>query len=223
VTVLTINLLCNEAQNFSRAESVHPEPTLFGITDGKAVGTYLELKFREYLVGRGYVFQQGNAASGLDFPCLNVDMKVTSIKQPQSSCPFRSIRQKVYGLGYSLIVFVYDKLDNPITRTSILRITDTVFVDASQTADFQMTYGIRDILSRQGNQDDIMAFMIERNLTADEVELNNLAGEVLHNIPELGYLTISPALQWRLQYKRVIAHAGMVNGVYSIYRDGSGV
>jgi hypothetical protein len=39
-------------------------------------------------------------------------MKVTRIKQPQSSCPFKSARQKIYGLGYSLIVFVYEKIDD---------------------------------------------------------------------------------------------------------------
>jgi hypothetical protein len=41
---LTIDLLCLEAQQFSIAESGHAEASLFGVTDGKAVGTYLELK-----------------------------------------------------------------------------------------------------------------------------------------------------------------------------------
>src|SRR5688500_10427605 len=110
---LTVESLCAEARAFSAAESLHPEPTLFGVTDGKAVGTYLELKFRTYLRDMHYTFDMGNAANGLDFPNLNIDMKVTSIRQPQSSCPFRSLRQKIYGLGYSLIVFVYDKKDDP--------------------------------------------------------------------------------------------------------------
>lgn len=215
---LTIDILCKEADIFSITESVHPEPTLFGITDGKAVGTYLELKFREYLINKEYIFEQGNAANGLDFPGLQVDMKVTSIKQPQSSCPFRSIRQKIYGLGYSLIVFVYDKRDDSHSRTSILRITNTIFIDSNRTADFQMTKGIRDIIEKEGNQDDLMAFMIERHLTADEVELNALADEVLREVPTQGYLTISPALQWRLQYKRVIEKAGTVDGVHLVYR-----
>jgi len=77
-----------------------------------------------------------------------VDIKVTSIRQPQSSCPFKSARQKIYGLGYSLLVFVYDKHD-----------------------------------------------------------------EVLRNPPEVGYLTVSNALQWRLQYSRVIEQAGKVGGI----------
>ncbi len=218
MTTLTVARLCREARSFSAAESAHPEPSLFGVTDGKAVGTYLEAKFRAYLVARNYSFEEGNAANGLDFPDLGIDMKVTSIRQPQSSCPFRSIRQKIYGLGYSLIVFVYDKSDDAAARTANLRITDTIFVDANRTADFQMTKGLRDIIDNEGNEDDLMAFMVERHLTADETELNNLASEVLTTRPEQGYLTISPAMQWRLQYKRVIAQAGGVDGVRSVYR-----
>ena len=39
---LTVDLLCEQARIFARMESEHWEPTLYGITDGKAVGTYLE-------------------------------------------------------------------------------------------------------------------------------------------------------------------------------------
>lgn len=203
---------------FSDMESLHPEPSLFGVTDGKAVGTYLEHKFRAYLQERGYVFEAGNSASGIDFPGLGVDMKVTSIRQPQSSCPFKSARQKVYGLGYSLMVFVYDKSDDETSRTATLAITDTVYVEARQTADFQVTAGLRDILGREGNLDDVVAFLSEKNLPIDEIALNNLASEILANPPEQGYLTISNALQWRLQYARVIEKAGTVNGVQAVYR-----
>ena len=41
---LTIDLLQKEAGYFSGIESKHKEPGLFGVTDGKAVGTYLEPK-----------------------------------------------------------------------------------------------------------------------------------------------------------------------------------
>lgn len=216
--ILTPEALRQEAMVFSVEESHHSEPSLFGVTDGKKVGTYLELKFRKRLAALGYEFEQGNAANGLDFPDLMIDMKTTSIKQPQSSCPFRSIRQKIYGLGYSLLVFVYDKEDNHTSRSSTLKFTDTIFVEANRTADFQMTFGLRDIIEKDGNEDDLMAFMISRHLTADEIELINLAGEVMQNKPEQGYLTISPAMQWRLQYKRVIDLAGTTNGVLSVYK-----
>lgn len=215
---LTISSLQKEAKIFSAAESIYPEPSLYGVSDGKAIGTYLEHKFRAYLSGKGYDYQMGNAASGLDFPGLEVDIKVTSVKQPQSSCPFRSIRQKVYGLGYSLLVFVYDKKDDIQNQVAILRMTDTVFVAAARTADFQMTQGLRRILAEGGNDEDLMAFMEGRSLTSEEHELRSLAAEVLSKIPEQGYLTISPALQWRLQYKRVIEQAGNVEGLSSVFR-----
>lgn len=214
---LTVDLLCAEAQAFSEIESTHSEPALFGVTDGKAVGTYLEHKFRLYLAGR-YSFTAGNSANGVDFPGLGVDMKVTSIRQPQSSCPFKSARQKIFGLGYGLIVFVYDKADDGATKTAILRMTDTVFVEPHRTADFQMTRGLRNIVENDGNVEDLMAFMSEKNLPVDEIELKNLAEEILTNKPEQGYLTISNALQWRLQYGRVIEKAGTELGIRSIYK-----
>lgn len=215
---LTIDLLCTEAQSFSDMESKHAEPALFGVTDGKAVGTYLEHKFRLFLQER-YTFEQGNSANGIDFPGLGVDMKVTSIKQPQSSCPFKSARQKVYGLGYGLIVFVYDKADDSATRSATLRMTDAVLVEQQRTADFQMTRGLRQIVENDGNVEDLMAFMSEKNLPVDDIELKSLAEEILRNKPEQGYLTISNALQWRLQYGRVIEKAGSESGLRSIYKS----
>jgi len=157
---LTIDLLCHEAQEFSGAETGHAEPSLYGVTDGKAVGTYLEHKFRSHLLKR-YSFKEGNTASGIDFPGLDVDMKVTSVRQPQSSSPFKSARQKIYGLGYGLIVFVYDKSDDAKKKSATLRITDTVFVEKHRTGDYQMTKGLRQIIENDGNVDDLMAFMVD--------------------------------------------------------------
>ena len=219
-TALTIDILCNEASLFSDVESKFPEPSLFGVTDGKAVGTYLEHKFRKYLEQR-YLFEEGNSANGIDFPGIGVDMKVTSIRQPQSSCPFKSARQKIYGLGYGLIVFVYDKADDEQTRTAVLRMTHTAFVEQQRTGDYQMTRGLREILENDGNADDLMAFMLEKNLPIDEIELQKLAQEILRKKPEQGYLTISNALQWRLQYGRIIEQAGETAGIRSIYRGPS--
>ena len=38
------------------------------------------------------------------------------------------------------------------------------------------------------------------------------------NKPKQGYLTISNALQWRLQYGRIIEKAGEEPGIYSVYK-----
>lgn len=209
---LSLISLWAEANKFAEVESAHWERTIHGVTDGKAIGTYVEAKFQKYLRDR-YDFQLGSAARGIDFPELNVDLKVTSAKQPQSSCPFRSARQKIFGLGYSVLVLVYDKTDDPKTTTGRLNIVHTIFVDSSRTSDFQTTSGIRKILQNDGNKDDLLAFMQERMLPVDEIEASKIADELLAKPPELGYLTISNALQWRLQYSRVIEKAGEVEGI----------
>ena len=212
---LTVETLRAEAAAFAENESAHDEPSLYGITDGKAVGTYLEHKFQN-LLNKRYTYDEGSSAKGIDFPGLNVDLKVTSIKQPQSSSPFKSARQKVQGLGYSLLIFVYRKTDDDSTQTANLRILHTIFVDASRTADYQTTRGIREIVERDGNADDLIAFMADRNLPIDDIEAIQLAEELLKIPPELGYLTISNALQWRLQYSRVINEAGLVDGILRV-------
>lgn len=213
---LTIEALCAEAAVFAEVESSFPEPSLYGVTDGKAIGTYLEHKFRGYLEG-GYSYQAGNSASGIDFPGLGVDMKVTSAAQPQSSCPFKSARQKIFGLGYALVVFVYSKTDAPQSQTSTLKIAHTIFVDRHRTADYQMTRGLRQILDNNGNQDDLVAFMNDKLLPVDGMEAQKIAGELLAGAKmEQGYLTVSNALQWRLQYARVISEAGSVDGVLRV-------
>jgi hypothetical protein len=95
---------------------------------------------------------------------INVDIKVTSITQMQSSCPFKSAHQKIYGLGYNLLVFVYKKIDNNETKKSRLNILHTVFVDKEQTADYQLTTSISSILDNKGNKDDLMSLFFDKNL-----------------------------------------------------------
>jgi len=211
-SLLTVKILRDEAVGFAKAESKFSEPSLYGVTDGKAVGTYLEHKFQAYLQSK-YHYARGSSAKGIDFPELNVDIKVTSIRQPQSSCPFKSARQKIYGLGYSLLVFVYDKHDDPQTQTGRLEVQHTIFVEKERTADYQITVALRQMIENGANRDDILACFEDRLLPVDNVEAEALAEEVLRTAPQIGYLTISNALQWRLQYSRVIEQAGKVEGV----------
>ncbi len=201
-----------EAAAFAIRESAHGEPSLFGVTDGKTVGTYLEHKFQAELLDR-YQYPRGNSAKGIDFPGIDVDIKVTSLRQPQSSSPFKNARQKVYGLGYALLIFVYEKHDDIAARTARLDIRHAIFIEKERTADFQMTSGLRRLIENMANQDDILAFFEERMLPLDEIGAGLLAEEVLQNTPLLGCLTMSNALQWRLQYGRAIEQAGKVDGI----------
>ncbi|OJT17607.1 restriction endonuclease [Archangium sp. Cb G35] len=208
---LTTEALVTEARNFAEIQSALPVPELFGVTDGKAVGTHVEKAFKAYL-SKKYLFQEGNSAKGIDFPELDIDVKVTSVDQPQSSSPFKSARQKIFGLGYALLVFVYDKKDDAGAAT--LDIVHTIFVEPSRTGDFQMTTGLKKILDNEGNADDLVAFMRDKNLPVDDIEANNIASDLLNaGTLQIGYLTISNALQWRLQYGRAITKAGEVPGI----------
>ena len=213
---LTLDTLVEEAATFAKLESTHDEPTLFGVDNGKTVGTYLEHKFILEHLKPKYALNEGNSALGIDLPILEVDIKVTSITQPQSSCPFKSARQKIFGLGYHLIVFVYEKTDNATQQTARLDIKHAIFVDKSRTADYQMTRGLREIIERDGNADDLVAFMQDKNLPVEEIEARNIAEEALKDKPMQGYLTISNALQWRLQYSRVIVEAGKITGLRKV-------
>ena len=212
---LTLDVLKHEAAVFARAESRHRDQVLFGVTDGKAVGTYFEHKFKKYLRGK-HEYVEGSSAKGIDFPQLGVDMKVTSVRQPQSSCPYKSAKQKVFGLGYSLLIFVYEKTDNHAKRTGNLRVRHSIFIDVGRTADYQTTTGLRKIIENSGNADDVIAFLHERFLPVDDIQAQELAEEILETPPEIGYLTISNALQWRLQYRRVIDVAGRIEGLTRI-------
>lgn len=211
-SVLTIDELIESARLFCEIASRENHVELIGITDGKAVGTYVEHKFQRFLQSR-YIAEIGSSAIGIDLPGAEIqtDIKVTSITQPQSSCPFENARQKIFGLGYNLLVFVYDKQDTDDSCT--LYFTHCTFIDKERTADFTMTKRLREMVYDGANKEDVIGFLRDKNVPGDEIVYNGLANEIFDCLPEQGYLTISNALQWRLQYARVISLDNSVAGV----------
>lgn len=209
---MDISDLKAEAKIFCEFMKQENHPSLIGITDGKAVGTYIEHRFQKYLSSK-YEIEIGNSAKGIDLPgsTIETDIKVTSIVQPQSSCPFKNARQKIFGLGYNLLIFVYDKKDTPTTCT--LDFKYCTFIDKSRTADFTFTKRLREMIDDGANKDDIVGFLVDKYVPGDATVYSDLADEILRNKPKQGYLTISNALQWRLQYTRVISLENTVNGV----------
>jgi len=214
---LTIKDLISSAKEFCKQETKYENKELFGITDGKAVGTYIEHKFKEFL-NENYVVDNGNSARGVDLPVpeINTDIKVTSIKQPQSSSPFKDAKQKIYGLGYNLLVFVYEKTDNQETETAILDFKSCSFISKERTADYTTTFRLIEMLNDGANEEDIIAYLYDKNIPADNITLSQIAKQILENKPKLGYLTISNALQWRLQYGRIVALSEQVKGITKI-------
>lgn len=160
--ILTIEKLIESARLFCEIESKENHVELIGITDGKAVGTYVEHKFQHFL-------------------------------------------QSQY------LVFVYDKQDT--YNSCILHFTHCTFIDKERTADFTITKRLREMIYDGANKEDIIGFLQDKNVPGDEIVYNDLADEILDYLPEQGYLTISNALQWRLQYARVISLDNSVSGV----------
>ena len=214
---LTIKHLVFCAKQFCEQESKTPNSELFGVTDGKAVGTHIEHKFKDLLLSK-YDLQVGSSASGIDLLSveINTDIKVTSIKQPQSSCPFKNAQQKIFGLGYNLLVFVYDKHDDTKTKTALLDFVSCSFVEKERTADYTTTYRLQEMVKDGANTEDIIAYLQDKNIPADEITLTNMAEQILKNPPKVGYLTISNALQWRLQYGRIVALKEAVEGIVKV-------
>lgn len=214
---LTLEELKKSAALFCEAESVYPNKDLYGITDGKAIGTYIEHKFQWYISER-YQLTIGSSASGIDLPSedIQTDIKVTSIKQPQSSCPFKDARQKIYGLGYNLLVFVYDKTDDLQSKTALLNFVHCSFIEKEKTGDYTTTFRLREMVKDKANEADIIAYLADKNIPADEITLSRMAAQILNNPPEQGYLTISNALQWRLQYQRIVDLEEVIDGITRI-------
>ena len=190
------------------------------MTDGKAVGTFVENRLKIYLRER-FDVPVGSSALGIDLPSIeiNTDIKVTSIRQPQSSCPYKSPRQKIFGLGYNLLVLVYDKKD--AVDSCYLNFQSCTFIKDSRTADYTVTKRLSEMLKDGANKEDIIGFFIDKGIPGDEITHDQLADQVLVKGVQQGYLTISNALQWRLQYQRAISLGNSVTGVinYDVGRE----
>ena len=212
---LTIESVIIEAKTFCIAQSKTPNKELYGVTDGKAIGTYIEHKFQQHLTNK-YELKIGSSAKGIDLPSVDIDIKVTSIKQPQSSCPFKDAKQKIFGLGYHLLVFVYDKIDNPQIKTTNLNFVSCSFISKERTADYTTTFRLREMVKDKANVEDIVAYLNDKNIPADEITLQQLAEQILETPPQQGYLTISNALQWRLQYQRIVTLSEEITGINKI-------
>lgn len=208
---LTVENLIEEAEKFSKLESKHSHPELVGISDGKAIGTYIERRFKNHLKSK-YQFNTGSSAKGIDLPDphIHTDIKVTSVKKPQSSSPFRNIEQKIYGLGHNILLFVYKKRD--IRDKCYLEFKHCSFIPADKTGDYSLTKRLRMLVRKGAGEKEIINLLNEKSIPGDEDILENLAKKILSNPPEQGYLTISNALQWRLKYSNAINRKYEING-----------
>lgn len=124
----------------------------------------------------------------------------TRVSSPQDSIP--DFKDK------SVFLTNHDRLDDDLFNSSNKFKSISDFRGNNQNWGIayqnQTTLGLREILQRNGNKDDVIGFLEDRNLPLDEIGRELLADRIIFQLPELGYITISNALQWRLQYRRII-------------------
>jgi hypothetical protein len=111
---------------------------------------------------------------------------------------------------------VYDKIDYSDTHASRLHFVSCSFLESGRTADYTTTYRLREMIKDGAIKEDIIAYLNDKNIPADDITLATLANEILTNTPKQGYLTISNALQWRLQYARVVNLQENIQGITKI-------
>ena len=196
---LTKDALIKEAELFCARENSKKHQELVGINDGKSIGTFIEHEFKKYLQNK-YEFNMGSSAQGIDFPDehINTDLKVTSNKKPQNSCPFTDVRQKIYGLGYNLLLIIYSKHDE--NNNSTLKFESCTFIDKEETGDYILTKNLRKMVENKWDKEKIFYYLQECNLPCDDNTLDIITDEIIKNPPKQGYLTLSNAFQWRLKY-----------------------
>ena len=188
---------------------------LYEKSDGKTIGTYIEKEFKTYLEKK-YSFKKGSSAKDIDFPEIKVDVKTTSVKKPQSSTPYKSPEQKIYGLGHHLIVFVYNRIVNESEKTAYLKIEEAVFIDAKHTSDYEITNQLRGLLAEGAQIQQVEDFLSSQGLLLNDKERKDLAQKIFNNPPEQGYLTMSDALQWRLNYGKTIGTYAKDDSISSV-------
>ena len=105
---------------------------------------------------------------------------------------------------------VYDKKD---TEECNVKFLHCAFIEEQHTADYTITKRLIEMRNDGANEEDIMAYLTDRNIPADSTVYFDIANRILTEGLNQGYLTISNALQWRLQYKRVINLKNEVSGV----------
>ncbi len=63
---------------------------------------------------------------------------------------------------------------------------------------------------------EILLLILMTKYSSRRITLGLIADQILNNMPKQGYLTISNALQWKLQYARVVNLTDNIDGVTKV-------
>lgn len=105
------------------------------VSDGKSIGTFIEKLLTVLLsIEQGCVFT-GCAARGVDLPELNLGIKATSNRQPQSSEAFKNAYERILGIDNALLVFIYNGIEFASGAEENLRCIQYYLLSETNVAD----------------------------------------------------------------------------------------
>jgi len=166
-------------------------------TDPKSLAMFAERTLHRWLQTR-FDYRTGSSANGLDFPDVPMDFKLTDAARPQSSIPAAGRHEMLWGLGYHVLVAIYQK--SPRDGAIYLALDDLWCLDAEQTADRRTTEEVQRLV-RHDARDGVLARYLEQRLPfcrAEEARVQ--VARIRAQPPVLGQLTLSPAMQYRATY-----------------------
>jgi hypothetical protein len=166
----------------------------------KTSATAIEQRLHEYL-GRRYIVDRGNAASGADLPALGYDIKVTSMRKPQSSAPYRGISEKIFGLPYGILVLPYSDSRGRVT------FGEPVLLRPEETADRRLTAQLNEMKKQGVGWGQFIGFLRAITPDVEPVELERLASRIVDEEIPSGRVGLSDARQWRVRYGEAIREA----------------
>ena len=167
----------------------------------KRIGTYFEEELRVWFEEKHGLVSEGSVAKGIDLPAFNLDVKTTSNRQPQSSSPFDDPGERITGVDYNILLFVYDK--QSVEDGNQFGIVSCVYIPKERASDYR----------KSENASKLVADYREGKLSESELreQLEELTGigaisddkfeEIKENPPEKGAITMTPAVQWRFNYR----------------------
>lgn len=179
------------------------------VPDGKSgtskqIGTYFEKELRDWFEDKHGLVSEGSVAEDIDLPAFNIDVKTTSYRQPQSSSTFDDPGERIVGVDYNILLFVYDK--QSVDGGNKFEIKTCAYIPKERASDYRKSEDAVKLVAdyRDGKLSESELREQLEDLTGVGAISDEKFNEIKENPPEKGAITITPALQWRFNYNKMV-------------------
>lgn len=170
----------------------------------KQIGTYFEKELRNWFEEKHGLVSEGSVAEDLDLPAFNLDVKTTSNRQPQSSSTFDDPGERIIGVDYNILLFVYDK--QSVDGGNQFNIVSCAYIPKERASDYRKSENAKKLVAdyREGKLSESELREQLEDLTGIGAISDEKFEEIKENPPEKGAITITPAMQWRFNYNKMV-------------------